>query len=463
LLVAWRRGRHDTAVRSATPEPPLRAQLLNAAQMEQLGRRLAQQHTLQAGQGPERMLTRLAENGAVLEGAVQALDAFARDKLPMVPAGEWLLDNYYLIDEQVRLARRHLPSGYSRALPALASGRSAGLPRVYDLAMQAVSHGDGQVDAHTLERLVGGYQQEQALSIGELWAVPIMLRLAVIENLRRIAARITRDVGDHRLAQAWARRMAEAAQRAPKDVVLVLADMLRSQPPVRGAFVSELLRHLRGGNFATHMPIDWLEQWVAESGRSLDAVVQRESIRQAAAQASIRNSIVSLRFITSLDWRGFVERCSVIEHLLRQDPDGTYPAMDFASRDQYRLVAAGRWRARDRPRPGRARLAPAAARRAAGAVDRLCRAHRGVRRAVRRRPAGQHAGPAAAGVGLGGRRGGAGAAGLQRTGRGPGQLDREQPGDAASAAQPGLPVRHPGAGAHAGGGALDDPRHRGGR
>ncbi|TAA45579.1 glycoside hydrolase family 94 protein [Pseudoxanthomonas winnipegensis] len=337
LLARWRQ-RHRDAVRTATPEPPLRAQLFNATQMEQLGRRLSQQHTLQAGQGPERMLARLAENGAVLEGAVQALDAFARDKLPMVPAGEWLLDNYYLIDEQVRLARRHLPSGYSRALPALASGPSAGLPRVYDLAMQAVSHGDGQVDAQTLERLINGYQQEQALSIGELWAVPIMLRLAVIENLRRIAARITRDVGDHRLAQAWAKRMAEAAQRAPKDVVLVLADMLRSQPPVRGAFVSELLRHLRGGNFATHMPIDWLEQWVAESGRSLEAVVQRESIRQAAAQASIRNSIGSLRFITSMDWRGFVERCSVIEHLLRQDPDGTYPAMDFASRDQYRRV-----------------------------------------------------------------------------------------------------------------------------
>ncbi|MFT4196954.1 MAG: glucoamylase family protein [Pseudoxanthomonas sp.] len=306
--------------------------------MEQLGRQLAQAHRLQPGHAPEAMLPRLGENAALLEDASAVLTGLVRDKLPVTPAGEWLLDNYYMVEEQVRLARRHLPRAYSRSLPALADGASAGLPRVYDLAMAAVSHGDGQVDAETLGRLVDGYQAVAPLAIGELWAVPIMLRLAVIENLRRIAVRVMRDAADHRLAATWARRLHETAQRAPKDVVLVVADMARSQPPTSGAFVSELVRRLRGRSAAGSMPMDWLEQWLADAGRSVEALVQAESTRQAADQASIRNSIGSLRFLSAMDWRGFVERMSVVERVLRLDPDGTYPRMDFATRDHYRRV-----------------------------------------------------------------------------------------------------------------------------
>lgn len=319
-------------------EQPLRAQLFGAEQMEQLGRRLAQVHRVQPGQGTEKMLARLDGNQAVLEEASARLTGMVRDALPVTPAGEWLLDNYYLVEEQVRLARRHLPRGYSRSLPALAAGEAAGLPRVYDLAMEAVSHGDGQVDAETLTRLVAGYQALAPLAIGELWAVPIMLRLAVIENLRRIAVRVMRDAADHRLAAGWAQRLNQTAQRSPKDVVLVVADMARSQPPVSGAFVSELVRRLRGRSVAGTMPLDWLEQWVADAGRTVEAMVQAESTRQAADQVSIRNSIGSLRFLAAMDWRGFVERMSVVERALRQDPDGTYPRMDFATRDHYRRV-----------------------------------------------------------------------------------------------------------------------------
>jgi len=122
----------------------------------------------------------------------------------VTPAGEWLLDNFYLIEEQIRTARRHFPKGYSRQLPFLASGPSAGLPRVYDIALEAISHGDGRVDPESLNRFVAAYQKVADLKLGELWAIPIMLRLALIENLRRVGARVAASMISRNEADTWA-------------------------------------------------------------------------------------------------------------------------------------------------------------------------------------------------------------------------------------------------------------------
>jgi hypothetical protein len=171
-------------------EPPLRSELYSAEQMEAHGQKLALAHRLAPGRGPDRLLVRLADNEALLTEVCDLLTASVAANRRITPAAEWLLDNFYLIEEQIRTAKRHLPKGYSRELPRLASGASADLPRVYDLAFEAISHGDGRIDAETLSRFVAAYQAVTPLKVGELWAIPIMLRLALIENLRRVGARI---------------------------------------------------------------------------------------------------------------------------------------------------------------------------------------------------------------------------------------------------------------------------------
>src|SRR5581483_5381165 len=144
---------------------------------------------------------------------------------------EWLLDNFYLIEEQIRTAKKHLPKGYSRELPRLARGPSAGLPRVYDIALETISHGDGRVDPEGLSRFIAAYQTVTPLKLGELWAIPIMLRLALIENLRRVGARITANRTHRDLADAWADQMMAVVEKDPKSLIMVIADMARSNPP----------------------------------------------------------------------------------------------------------------------------------------------------------------------------------------------------------------------------------------
>ncbi|MEN6472772.1 MAG: hypothetical protein ABFD81_02060, partial [Syntrophaceae bacterium] len=219
-------------------EPPLRAELLSRDQMRQHGRVLAASHTLTQKRAPERLLARLTENEGVLVETCGLLTSAVKANRRIAPAGEWLLDNLYLIKEQIRTAKKHLPKGYSRELPRLGSGPSAGLPRVYDIALETISHGDGRVDQGSLGSFIAAYQQVTALKLGELWAIPIMLRLALIENLRRVAARLAADRLDRNLADAWADQMTAIVEKDPKSLIMVIADMARSHPPLSSSFVA---------------------------------------------------------------------------------------------------------------------------------------------------------------------------------------------------------------------------------
>ncbi len=337
LAITAHFGRADSLGKYAHEEPPLRSELFSADQMEQHGKNLAVMHRLAPGRA-DQLLTRLDENERILVEVCDLLTAAVTANRRITPAAEWLLDNFYLIEEQVHTAKRHLPKGYSRELPRLAQGPSAKLPRVYDLAFEAISHGDGRVDAETLSRFVAAYQTVTPLKLGELWAIPIMLRLALIENLRRVGARIAAGTIDRNRAAAWADQMMDVAEHDPKSLILVIADMARSNPPMVSSFVAELARRLQGQSAALALPLTWIEQRLSESGFTIEQLVQSETQEQAGDQVSIGNTIGSLRFLGSMDWREFVETMSVVENKLREDPGGLYARMDFATRDRYRHV-----------------------------------------------------------------------------------------------------------------------------
>ena len=306
--------------------------------MEQHGKVLAASHKLARKRAPQQLLTRLAANEAVLIETLNLLTAALKANQAITPAGEWLLDNFYLIEEQVRIARRHFPKGYSRDLPLLAAGASAGLPRVYDIAIETIAHGDGRVDPEILSRFVAAYQTVTDLKLGELWAIPIMLRLALIENLQRVAARTAAGRIDRDLAADWAQQMIEIAEKDPTSLILVIADMARSNPPLTTPFVSEFSRRLQGQSAALALPLTWIDQRLSESSLTIEQLVQSGNQQQAADQVSISNSIGSLRFLGAMDWRKFVETLSVVETTLHKDPHRIYAHMDFATRDRYRHV-----------------------------------------------------------------------------------------------------------------------------
>ncbi len=313
-------------------------EMLSADQRTLHSKTLAAIHELAPGRSRSRLLARLDDNERILLGVHALLVEDIEADQRITPAGEWLLDNFYVIEEQIRTARRHFPKGYSQELPHLLNTDSAGLPRVYDISLAAIAHGDGRMDPGSLREMVAAYQSVTTLNLGELWAIPIMLRLALVDKLRNVAGVVAANRKERISANAWADQMIAVAVEEPKKLILVIADMARSTPSLTSSFVAELMRRLRGLGPALALPLTWIEQRLAENELTIEQLVRMENQLQAANQVSMSNCIGSLRMLDAMDWRDFVETLSHVEQTLAEDPVGAYAAMDFATRDHYRHV-----------------------------------------------------------------------------------------------------------------------------
>ncbi|KQN55645.1 glycoside hydrolase family 94 protein [Erwinia sp. Leaf53] len=315
-------------------ENGLRSELFSTPQLERFGQKLARTHKLSRDKLPYYLLKRLSDNEAVITQSCYALNA--GKKTSIMPAGEWLLDNYYLIEEQIRMVRQHLPKSFGKGLPALAIPHQC--PRIYDIASEAIAHGDGRWDTASLTSYLTAYQQLTPLTLGEVWALPGMLRLALIENLRRVSCEVAQAQQERSLADTWVTRIFECAEHTPADVIMVIADMARSHPPLSSAFVAELVRRLQGHGNALALPLSWVEQRLAEQGVTTEALIHRFNQQLAASQLSVSNSIAGLRLLSETNWAEFAESISVVEQTLRRDPAGIYSRMHFDTRDHYRHV-----------------------------------------------------------------------------------------------------------------------------
>ena len=316
-------------------EGPLRAELFSVEQLSRHAKAFARAHQVVTRQGSNSLLARLDQNEDILRGFNR--ETLAVDKIRRItPAAEWLLDNFYLIEEQIQMARRHLPRGYSRELPRLLNGSSVGLPRVYDIVLELISHVDAQIDAEPLRAFIAAYQTVHSLKLGELWAIPIMLRLGLIENLQRVTTRLSLAREERDLADLWVDRLQDMAEKNPSHLVVVVADMAKADLPVSSSFVAEFCQRLSRHSPVLHLARNWLEQRLGERGLSIEQLVQLESQNQAADQVSVSHSIASLRFLSAMDWKEFVETLSLVEETLRSDPSGVYGSMDFSTRDRYR-------------------------------------------------------------------------------------------------------------------------------
>src|SRR5580765_264499 len=207
-------GGNGHAIGATAEEEPLRAELFSLDQLEGHAKSLAQWHVVSTGRialGSDRLLPRLADNEQVLRAAYDLVTEAVKRGRRITPAAEWFLDNYHLIEQQVRTARLHLPHGYSRALPRLENSPTSNEPRVYNIALELISHVDGRVDLRNLTAFVTAYQSVSPLRLGELWAIPIMLRLSLLENLRRVAVRVAAGRRDRERAAYYVEHMLEVA------------------------------------------------------------------------------------------------------------------------------------------------------------------------------------------------------------------------------------------------------------
>lgn len=338
-FLSWT-GTEDDGARGAHLVAPIRGEVLGVDRLAERARAVARQEkigppSLRRGPGP--LLRRLDDTRAVLAEIQHALSDAAAHGIDISSAGEWLLDNYYIVQEHMREVRTALPNKYYQELPKLASGTLAGYPRVYELAIELIGHTEGRLDLDNITLFTREFQRVSQLRLGELWAIPTMLRLGLVENIRRMALRTAARLAEVQEADVWATRMRTASAESSDALSQTLSTFIDHHPQLTPTFVARFLGQIR--SYQTNFtPLVWLEQWIAEDGLSAEDAVTRSNRRIAITQVTITNSIQSLRMIARLDWNEFVESQSVTEKLLRDDPARVYADMTFASRDEYRHV-----------------------------------------------------------------------------------------------------------------------------
>jgi len=296
---------------------------------------LARTHDLapSSGRGGRAVLVRVRHSGDHLLKAVRTITRESRAGLPISPAAEWLVDNYPLLEEQVRDIRQALPLGYYQELPRLARGPFAGLPRILAVIWGYLQHCDARFDPAVLSRYLVAYQRVRPLAISELWAVAIALRVVLVENLRRLSDRIVARRAARFAADALADALLDPARADGWRVQLWLRRLQGSPLPV--AFTVQLIQRLRGTDPLKGPGLQWLELQLARYGTTVEEVVLEEHRRQAAVPGPVRDCISSLRALGAVDWGAFVEEVGIVDAILR---DAGVGASDFHTRDRYRHV-----------------------------------------------------------------------------------------------------------------------------
>ncbi len=314
-------------------EESIRGELFSIERLEQHAESLAAAQPVTARPMTRRSLAvRLRDNESVLLQAYRTIASAVGDGRAITPAAEWLLDNYHLVEEQIREIRDDLPPGYYRQLPKLAAGPFAGYPRVFGVAWAFVAHTDSRFDPEMLRRFVRAYQRVQPLTIGELWAVAITLRIVLVENLRRAASRIVTSRAARQEADTLVDRLLGVNAHRAGPIRAVFQHYERA--PLPGAFAVQLVQRLRDQDPNVTRALVWLEERLAAQGTTADQIVRDEHQRQGATNVTVRNVITGMRLISEVEWAELFENVSLVDDTLRSSSD--FADMDFPTRNLYR-------------------------------------------------------------------------------------------------------------------------------
>ncbi len=322
-------------------EAHIREEIYSTEKLEQYAIELAQAFKVDPKLNKGRSLKKsLKESSKELLKTYKILSDAIGKKQVVSPAAEWFVDNFHIVEDQIRGIKLDLPQNYYYELPKLSTGALAGFPRVYALALALISPTDSRLEYESLQRFLKSFQSVSPLKIGEIWAVPITLRLALVEQLKALSIRIVNARKKRQEADVLADKILTLAaqnQTQPDELIRVLSAEMGDPDNFDRAFVVQLASRLRDQDPDVWATLDWLEvQLSSVHNTSIEKVIQLEHNVQAVSQVTVGNIISSMRLISSMDWRDFFESVSLVDPILASDPSGTYPKMDFATRDMYR-------------------------------------------------------------------------------------------------------------------------------
>lgn len=336
-LIGIRIGRQQT---DSLPDVPWRPQVFSREALIELAQGIATQHTGICGPlRSKRLIYSYRANRETLRHVYLGLVDAAHKGEPLTAGSEWLLDNYHVVERHAAAIKKYLPWGFYKTLPMIRQGNFRGFPRIYQLALEFIIHTDAALDPQLAGVFLNAYQENLELSSGELWAFPIMLRFALLENLRRLMREAEKELIARREAFRLVDEVLGDDSRTGTEITQIMFNPLKRLSE-RESFLPhgalELLKRLRGRGRKAFMALQFLEETLRERGLDPEDLLRAEDHNQAARQISVGNTLTSLTAIDQMNWRDWFESISLADRVLRRDPAGLYSRSDFPTRDGMR-------------------------------------------------------------------------------------------------------------------------------
>ena len=281
----------------------------------------------------------LDKSKEVLIETYKTLSSIVKSEKEISPASEWILDNFYIIQEQLVQIGIDFPKDYHKNIPLLSKGDYSGFPRVYEIVLNLLTHTDNVLDKDVLTEYIKNYQEEEPLKIGEIWAIPIMIRMFLIQILTEKACTILEQKKIRREVEKFVISLQKLDLEEPGLYSQALSSWFKEHSKKSGLYtLVELFNNLQTQGLLYEEQKRWFKFRINQYEVNLEDAMRQEAQRQSRLQVNVQNAVLSLRQISEVEWSDFVEECSLMNDILREDPSGDFLHMDFKTRDSYRKV-----------------------------------------------------------------------------------------------------------------------------
>ncbi len=326
-----------TKIQYELDEKPIRGEIFSPERLEQFAVYLAENTQTLNSKIKINLHKRIEENYQIFLQVYKTLINDLNNNHEIPPAGSWLIDNHYIIEDQVREIRKDLPKKYYHELPKISGGELKGYPRIYSMSLGLIAHSDSHLEIETLKRFVKSYQTATCLKSGEIWAIPITLRVVLLENLRRLIINI---IGRHEIKISTTHLAENILQKkiSLESFENDLNRIINGNNNSDYICLAQISKQLRDQNNEVYPAMAIINNYIYGRKLTIDEIIHHDHLQQAIDQVSIGNIVTSMRLLSSIDWRDFFEEVSVVEPVLHADPAGYYSQMDFNTRDRYRHV-----------------------------------------------------------------------------------------------------------------------------
>ena len=327
--------------------------ILTARELEEYLEKVGAMHNLAQKSGKETYpITRLQENFYLIKEVYELLNDHVKQGIPIHPAGEWVLDNFYIIEETVKSIKQELSIKKYTNFVGLKNDLYDGFARIYVLASEIVNYTDNKIEAENLEKYLAAYQTKKTLNMDEIWNIGVFLQIAIIENIRQICESIyVSQIQKFKASQIVEKSIGNVDEDGEKgqikhhslmfnlpfcSVPISTNRSFKRISSMKYSFIEYMSYKLKKYGKKTEKYLEILEEIVEKTGTTVSEVIRREHFDIAVKRVSIGNCITSIKKIQRINFLEIFEKINGVEEILKQDPAKVYDKMDYKTKDAYR-------------------------------------------------------------------------------------------------------------------------------